>query len=203
MSITGIRVPVCWRGASVLLASLLSLGARAEPAPSVAGHYRLDPAHSFVHFEVMHFRTSTLRGRIGPVEGHVTLDPGGPGNQASIVVPMARLDTGVKPLDVRLARPDLLGVEEHPKTWFVARDFEWQGEQLVAVRGELTLKGIARSVKLRAQRFQCYTNPRLQQQVCGGDFETELLRGDYGMNFGVPFVADRVRVLLQVEGVRD
>lgn len=33
--------------------------------------YQLDPAHTFVTFEVRHFGTSTLRGRIGPVTGEV------------------------------------------------------------------------------------------------------------------------------------
>ena len=37
-------------------------------APPVA-LYRLDPQHTFVHFEVKHFDTSTLRGRVGPVRG--------------------------------------------------------------------------------------------------------------------------------------
>src|SRR6201995_3027901 len=37
--------------------------------------YRLDTNHTFVTFEVLHFGTSTLRGRIGPVSGEVTVDP--------------------------------------------------------------------------------------------------------------------------------
>jgi polyisoprenoid-binding protein YceI len=53
----------------IVLALAAPLLARAEPAV-----YRLDPEHSFVYFEVLHFGTSTLRGRLGPPEGFVELD---------------------------------------------------------------------------------------------------------------------------------
>jgi len=38
-----------------------------------------------------------------------------------------------------------------------------------------------------------------------GDFETHFNRGDFGDfgdSFGLPFVADRVRLLIRVEGIR-
>ena len=35
---------------------------------------RCELEHTFVTFEVLHFGTSTLRGRIGPITGEVTLD---------------------------------------------------------------------------------------------------------------------------------
>ena len=50
---------------------LLALAASAAAQPAL---YRLDPEHSFVHFEVLHFGTSTLRGRFGVSQGEVELD---------------------------------------------------------------------------------------------------------------------------------
>ena len=41
------------------LASLLAV----PPAGAEPQRYTLDPTHSFVHFEVLHFGTSTIRGR--------------------------------------------------------------------------------------------------------------------------------------------
>jgi polyisoprenoid-binding protein YceI len=38
--------------------------------------------------------------------------------------------------------------------------------------------------------------------VCGGDFEGELLRSDFGATFGLPLIANRVRLQVQVEGRR-
>jgi polyisoprenoid-binding protein YceI len=42
----------------------------------------------------------------------------------------------------------------------------------------------------------------LQREVCGGDFEAEFERSAFGIVFGSPFVADRVRLVIQVEGIR-
>jgi polyisoprenoid-binding protein YceI len=39
-------------------------------------------------------------------------------------------------------------------------------------------------------------------EVCGGDFEGEVSRSEYGATFGLPLVGDRVRLLVQVEGRR-
>jgi hypothetical protein len=41
------------------------------------------------------------------------------------------------------------------------------------------------------------------QEVCGGDFEAEISRSAFGVTHSLPFVADRVRLLVQVEAVRD
>jgi polyisoprenoid-binding protein YceI len=42
----------------------------------------------------------------------------------------------------------------------------------------------------------------LKREVCGGDFVAEILRSDYGSTFGLPFVGDKVRLLISVEGIR-
>jgi polyisoprenoid-binding protein YceI len=175
--------------------------ARAEPQ-----RYALDPAHSFVQFELMHFGTSTIRGRFGPARGSVTLDREARGGEVSIELPMASVSTGVAPFDAHLRRADLLAVEPHPLAWFVARRLRYgaDGEPaLAAVEGELTLLGQSRGLALTATRFGCYPHPRLQREVCGGDFEGELKRSDFGIDYGLPFVADRVRIRVQVEGIRE
>ena len=64
----------------------------------------------------------------------------------------------------------------------------------------LSLHGVSRPLVLRALRFGCET--RAGREVCGGDFEGELLRSDFGVDYLVPLVADRVRLLVQVEGAR-
>jgi len=58
-------------------------------------------------------------------------------------------------------------------------------------------------VMLKAVSFGCYTNPLLKREVCGGDFETTLVRSLWGMTYGLDTgVPDRIRVLVQVEAIR-
>jgi len=186
------------RGVTVLglLAALAPLPLAA--APEV---FELDPAHTFVHFEVLHFGTSTLRGRIGPVRGEVEIDaPAGRGRVA-LSIDMRTLDTGFKPLDARLRQADLLDIGSHPEAWFVAERFRFEQGRPVALTGEFTLRGTSAPLTLRALRFACIEVPGTGTR-CGGDFEGEVSRSRFGASFGVPLVADRVRLLVQAEGVR-
>jgi len=83
-----------------------------------------------------------------------------------------------------------------------ASRFGFDGDAVAAVNGEFTLRDVSQGLELRALRFGCHTHPQLQREVCGGDFEGELKRGDFGASFGMPFVANRVRLVVQVEGIR-
>ena len=187
------QLPVALAGgaAAVLLAG-------ATPAAAEPVRYRLDPAHSFVHFEVMHFATSTLRGRLGPVEGEVSLDPAAGHGAIGLRIDTRSVSTGVPVLDRRLCQPDLLDCAE--PAFFVADRFEFEGGQVRAVVGELTLRGVSRGLRLQALRFGCRRDG--ETEVCGGDFEGRLRRSDFGASFGLPFVADAVRLVVQVEGRR-
>ena len=70
-----------------------------------------------------------------------------------------------------------------------------------AVRGEFTWRGVSQPLSLRTMRFAC-RNRAEAGQVCGGDFEGELKRSDFGATFALPFVADTVRLVVQVQGTR-
>lgn len=186
------------------LAALLLAGAAVGPARAEPLNYRFDPAHTFVHFEVLHFGTSTLRGRFGPIEGDVTLDRAAGRGELSLRIPTTTLSTGLRFLDARLREPDLLATEAHPEAYFVASRFRFDGERLAEVRGEFTLRGVSQPLSLNALRFSCRQDLSDSQafEVCGGDFEAEILRGEFGMSFGLPLVANRVRLQIQVEGRR-
>lgn len=185
----------CRLRATIALCTL-ALGAPAAAAPQ---DFDLDPAHTFVHFEVLHFDTSTLRGRIGPIAGEAWLDAEAGRGRVALRIDMRTLDTGLRLLDARLRRPDLLDVDGHPEAYFVAERFRFESGQPAELTGEFTLRGIGTALTLRALRFACIDSPAGRR--CGGDFEGQVLRSSFGASFGLPLVADRVRLRVQVEGL--
>ena len=187
-----------WSRAAALTAALAAVTA-VGAAPV---EYRFDPSHTFVHFEVRHFGTSTLRGRFGPIEGSVVLDREAGTGSLTVNVATAGVSSGVRVFDSRLREPDLLAVAEFPQASFVADRFVFDAGRLAEVKGSLTLRGVRQPLTLRALRFACETREMLQREVCGGDFEAEFERSAFGIVFGSPFVADRVRLVIQVEGIR-
>jgi polyisoprenoid-binding protein YceI len=199
----------CRRGLGLALVLGLGLGLgwgpAASPALAAPERYELDPDRSWVQFEVLHFNTSTTRGRFGPIRGEVTIDPAAGRGEVGLRIPTASVDTGLRVFDARLRADDLLDSTGWPEAFFVARQFRFDGERVAEVRGEFTLRGIGRPLSLVAVRYACREQPGpdgAPQRVCGGDFEGELLRSEFGASFGVPLIGDRVRLRVQVEGVR-
>ena len=90
----------------------------------------------------------------------------------------------------------------HPEAFFVASRFRFDHGMLAEVRGEFTLRGVSQPLSLQALRFACRTDVDRGVERCGGDFESHLLRSEFGATFGLPLVADRVRLLIQVEATR-
>lgn len=160
--------------------------------------YDLEPDHTFVIFEVLHFGTSTTRGRFGPVRGEVTLDAAKGSGEVALRIPTASVNTGIAVFDARLRQADLLASEAFPEAFFVARQMRFDKGLLAELRGEFTLRGTGQALTLRALRFACRPDPA--GEICGGDFEGEILRSDFGATFGLPLIADRVRLLVQVLG---
>lgn len=184
-----------------LLAALAAAAFHAQAdAQPVA--YTVDPAHTQVHWEVRHFGTSTSRGRFGAVDATIVLDRAARRGELSVSIGTAGVDSGVAPLDAMLRGPSFFASAEFPSAYFVASQLVFDGERLAEARGEFTLRGISRPLTLKALQFACRTDAPTGREVCGGDFEAEFRRSAYGIHFGLPFVADAVRLVVRVEAVR-
>lgn len=186
---------------AVLLAWVV-LGGTVTPVRADGVTYLFDPSHTQVTWELMHLGTSTLRGRFNRIEGHATLDRAARRGEISVTVDTASISTGVLPLDGLLRGTQGFKSQDHPKAYFVAQQLTFDGDKLVSALGEFTLGGVSRGLELRATNFNCYQHPVLKREVCGGDFEAELMRSSFGINHSLPFIGDRVRLLIQVEGIR-
>jgi polyisoprenoid-binding protein YceI len=180
-----------------IAALALAIGAQAQGAT-----YAIDPTHTFVTYEVGHFGTSTNRGRFDKKEGSVQFDKAAKTGKVEVVFDLKSVSTGVEMMNKHLQSADFFDSAKYPEAKFVGDKFVFIGDKVTEVMGSLTLRGKAMPVTLKASNFNCYTNPMLKREVCGGDFEGELKRGDFGASFGMPFVANRVRLLVQVEGIR-
>jgi len=184
-----------------LLACLIAAGAITAHAESVT--YAIDPSHTFVTFEANHMGTSTLRGRFDKKEGSVTLDKAGKSGKADITIDATSVDTGVAALDTHLKSKDFFNAAEFGTAKFSADKFAFNGDKVSEVAGTLTLLGKTQPVTLKASNFNCYVNPMLKREVCGGDFETTITRTQYGMSYGLNYgLPDNIRLLIQIEAVK-
>jgi polyisoprenoid-binding protein YceI len=183
--------------ATLAATTLAPLAAQAQSAT-----YTLDPTHTFVTFEALHFGVSTTRGRFDKKEGSISFDRAGRTGRAEITIDMTSINTGVGPFDNHLRSKDFFDSATHPTARFVGERMVFNGDNVSEISGTLTLLGQTRPVTLKASRFGCYMNPFFKREVCGGDFETTIQRSQWGMSYGLPGIPDNVRLVIQVEAIR-
>ena len=179
------------------LAAVLLCGA----AHAQLVEYELDPGMTRVHWEVRHFGTSTARGRFDQLRGTLAIDRAARTGQAGITIDTASVSTGLAVFDSVIRGTDLLSSKDAPQAYFVASQFGFDGDRVAWVQGEFTLRGVSQPLRLQALRFACRPDPDTRRDRCGGDFEGQFRRSDFGMTLALPFVADTVRLVVQVEAV--
>jgi polyisoprenoid-binding protein YceI len=186
-----------------LVLAAAAAAAFAGTAPAHAATYAIDPTHTFVTFEVVHFGTSTTRGRFDRKSGSVEFDRAARTGKVDITIDMASINTGVGPFNEHLRSKDFFETAAHPTAHFVADRMTFQGDKVSEVAGTLTMLGKTVPVTLKASNFNCYDNPLLKREVCGGDFAATIKRSQWGMNWGLEMgIPDDVRLVVQVEAIK-
>jgi polyisoprenoid-binding protein YceI len=189
------------RKSLVTLAAVATLLAGATAAQ--AADYAIDPTHTFVTFEIGHFGTTTNRGRFDKKEGTVQFDRAAKTGKVSITIDATSVNTGTTGFDKHLQSADLFDAAKFPTIKFMSDKFVFSGDKVSEIVGSLTLLGKTQPVTLKANQFNCYENPMIKREVCGGDFETTVDRTAFGMAYGVDWgFPKNVRLVVQVEAVK-
>jgi polyisoprenoid-binding protein YceI len=182
-----------------LLISSMFVGASAVMAEPAT--FTIDPAHSVVTFEVLHFGTSTHRGRFQTKEGSVVLDRAAKTGKADITVDVSTVSISSPSLEGFLKGERAFNVAQNPAARFVGDTFTFDGAKVASVSGTMTILGKSQPATLKAIRFNCYENGQLKREVCGGDFETTIQRSQFGLGFASSVAPDDVHLLIQVEAI--
>jgi polyisoprenoid-binding protein YceI len=186
------------------LAACLAAGlVWAAPALAQAPNYAIDPTHTFVNYENGHYGTTTNRGRFSTKDGSLFFDRAAQAGKVEIIIDISSVNTGVDFLNRQIQGKDFFNVADFPTGSFVSDKFVFNGDKVSEVHGKLTLKGKTHPVVLKAMKFNCYLNPLVKREVCGGDFETLITRSQWDIIWGLQFgFEDAVRLLIQVEAIK-
>jgi|CXWL01.1.fsa_nt_gi polyisoprenoid-binding protein YceI len=185
---------------TLLLTICLPLAAKA------ADNYTIDPEHSFPHFSVNHLGFSTLQGRFDKASGKATLDIAGKKGSVELNVEAASVNTGFAKRDTHLRTPDFFNAAEFPLVTFKSTSFKFNGDKPESIEGNLTLLGVTKPVKLTVISFNCGLDPMdplKRREKCGADVSAQIKRTDFGMKFGVPMVGDDIKLVFEIEAIKD
>ena len=117
----------------------------------LAGSYEVDPAHSSVGFGITHMSLSTFRASFGDVQARLVADDGSVGLEGRARAESLSI---VEPPEFRehvVHGGDFLRAGEHPELTFRSSAVELRDGGGATVTGELSVRGIARTVTLEGR----------------------------------------------------
>jgi polyisoprenoid-binding protein YceI len=189
-----------------LLASLVALA----PMLAFAGTstWNIDVSHSSAGFAVKHLVISQVRGAFTKFDGKLVLDDTDVRRSTiEATIDVNSVYTRDEQRDGHLKSADFFDVANHPTMTFKSTKVRKAGKDRLAVKGELTLRGVTKPVTLDVT-----TTPEIKgmygETRRGFTATTKINRLDYGLAWNKlveagPVVGDEVTISLDVEVVKD
>jgi polyisoprenoid-binding protein YceI len=175
---------------------------------SLSGTYTLDPSHSRVGFVARHAMVAKVRGSFDEVTGSATIDGANPAaSSLEVTIQAASIDTRSEGRDQHLRSADFFDVENHPTITFVGTGCEITDDTTVEVTGDLTIRGVTRSVTVPFEFggavIDAYGNQRI-----GFEGSVVVNRKDWDLTWNVALeaggvvVGDKVTLEIEVSAVK-
>ena len=174
--------------------------ASAAVAPSTV---TLDPVHSMAVFRVQHLGAGFFWGRFNELTGTVQWpldDSAAP--SFDVVAEVSKVDTGSAKLDGNLQGPSFFNQAEFPTIAFKSKSAKKLGDRRYAVTGDLTLRGVTKSIEVDCTVTGVGKGPTGQK--VGFECVFTILRADYGMKWGIDApkgaLGNEVKMVIALEG---
>lgn len=182
---------------ALTLASLLSSAAYAAPET-----YMIEPSHTMPRFEYSHFGYSVQLSRFDTTSGKITIDRAAKKGTVDVVIDAKSVNTGSTVFNGHIQAADFLDTEMFPTITYKSSKLKFEGDKLVAVEGDLTIKGITKPVTLTVNSFLCMPHPMVKKDACGATATTKVKRSDFNMGKYAPYVGDEVTLTIPVESIK-
>ena len=182
--------------AFTLAASLSSL---AVAAPET---YVIEPTHTLPRFEYSHFGYSTQLSKFDKTSGTIVLDRAAKKGSVDVVIDATSVNTGYALFNGHIQGEDFFNTAKYPSITFKSNQLKFDGDKLVAVTGNLTIKGVMKPVTLTLTSFHCMPHPMVKKDACGANATVTVKRSDYNMGKHAPYVSDEVKLTIPVEAIK-
>ncbi len=171
----------------------------------VAGTWTVDPVHSEVGFSVRHMMVSKVRGRFNTFSGEIVTGENPLNSSVTAEIDLASIITGNEQRDQHIRSADFFEVETYPTMTYRSTGVRAEGDGYI-LDGELTLKGVTKSVPLTLELNGFGPDP-FGGTRAGFTATGEINRRDFNVNFSAPMqnggvvVSDKITLNLEIEAV--
>jgi polyisoprenoid-binding protein YceI len=170
----------------------------------VAGTWNIDPVHSEVGFSVRHMMVSKVRGKFSTFSGQIVTGEDPLSSSVTAEIDLASINTGNEQRDAHIRSADFFEVETHKTMTYRSTGVRLEDGEYV-LDGELTLKGVTKSVPLTLELNGFGPDPYGGTRA-GFTATGEIKRSEFGVSFGLgegggTVVSDKVAIQLEIEAV--
>jgi len=183
---------------ALLLAAGVSLSAFAAPET-----YVIDGSHTFPRFEYSHFGYSNQVSRFDKTSGKIVLDRAAKTGSVDVTIDTKSVNTGFTTFNDHIQGADFFDTAKFPTITYKSTKFNFSGDKLASVDGNLTIKGVTKPVTLTVTSFQCMPHPMLKKDACGANATAKVLRSDFNAGKYAPYVGDEVTLTFAIEAVKE
>lgn len=175
--------------------------------PLATGTWTIDPSHSTVGFVVRHLGFSKVRGGFERFEGTIEVADDLTASTANVRIEADSFDSGDEGRDQHVRAADFLDVENHPELTFVVTGVRHEGGSDYVVTGDLTIRGVTKSVDLETEYLGTDTDP-FGNVKAGFEAKTEIDREAFGLTWnaalesGGVLVGKKVQIVLEVQATK-
>jgi polyisoprenoid-binding protein YceI len=171
-----------------------------------AARWTIDPVHSEVGFSVRHMMVSKVRGRFNTFNGEIVTADDPTKSEVTAEIDLKSINTGNEQRDAHIQSADFFEVETYPTMTYKSTGVRVENGEYI-VDGELTLKGVTRTVPLHLELNGFGPDP-FGGTRAGFTATGEINRRDFNVNFSAPMqnggavVADKISLHLEIEAVK-
>lgn len=171
--------------------------------PAHATEYVLEKPHTQILFSVSHLGFSFSHGKFTDFDGRFTFNPDTPEDgHVDVTIKTESIEMNHKKWNAHMKNADFFNVTEYPEMRFVSTKIEKTGENTGKITGNLTLLDVTKPVTLDVTYNKSGIHPFTKSYISGFSARGSLKRSDFGMNYGIPNVGDKVNLIIEVEGIR-
>jgi len=165
----------------------------------------IDPAHSEIQFKVKHMMITTVTGSFKEFKSEAeTEGENFETAKVSFEANTASVFTNAEQRDAHLRSADFFDSENHPLMSFVSSTLEKIDDESWQLKGDLTIRGISKPVKLDVEFGGVGKDPWGNTKA-GFSLNGKINRKDWGLNWnaaleaGGVLVSDDVRIYAEVQ----
>ncbi len=174
----------------------------------LTGDYVIDPTHSRLGFIARHAMVTKVRGSFNDFAGSASLDFADPARStAELSIEVVSIDTRQAQRDEHLRTNDFFDAASHPQITFRSTSVQSKGADSYVLTGDLTLKGVTRSVSIDFEGQGAAKDPYGNIRV-GFEGTTTINRSDYGVTFnaaletGGVLVSEKITLEFEISAIK-